>query len=600
MSLSSTYQERIKQFEADFKVKEATTNRISTFRIAVFLLLLVAIIQYISSNFEAVIWLFIFLGTIPVFAYLVKWHQRIFDEKALLEQLLIINQKEYEIQTNYESSFDGGEEFADPMHDYASDLDLFGEGGLFSFINRTSTARGKENLAALLKQPHEEIETVEAYQEAIKELTPKLDFRQNFMAQGYLTEDTLEDLDYLNTWVKTPAVFRSSMLWKTIRIVLPLITLSTLVYYMITFNHLPLLLMVFVNLCLLGVQSKYIGQEHTFIGKKQEILKMYISLLHLAQQENFKSSDLLKDFNQNAAQAEGAFNKLISIISYFDQRLNILVGLGLNLLILYDLQCLFALEKWKADYNNYLEQWILSVAKLDVFVSISNFACNNPEFNFPHLTFYDQNKIVAKDLGHPLIPATQRINNDCSLGADGKSVFVVTGSNMAGKSTFLRSVAINLLLARIGAPVCATTFEANPMNIITSMRVQDSISKNTSYFQAELQRMQYIVQTLDKGKPTFVILDEILKGTNSDDKLLGSQLLVKRFINLNCISMIATHDLDLGNMQEVYPTQVENLCFESKIENDLLSFDYKLNRGIAKNKNATFLMYQMEIVPKED
>lgn len=599
MSLDNLYSQRIEQFEAAFKSKEATTNRISTFRIATFVLLIIAIIQYVSSNFEGTLWLFIFLGTIPVFGYLVKWHQRVFDEKALLEQLLIINQKEYQIQTTHVSDFDGGAEFEDPMHDYAADLDLFGEGGLFSFINRTSTARGKENLALLLKQPHQTIEEVEQYQQAVQEVASRLDFRQNFMAKGHLIEDTIADLNYLNEWVKAPAVFRTSSFWKIIRIVLPLITLATLGYYIVFSNHLPLLLMVFVNLGFLGVQSKYIGKEHTFIGKKQEILKMYISLLHLAQKEKFKDSELLQDFNQNAAQAESAFNKLIAIISYFDQRLNILVGLGLNLLILYDLQCLFALEKWKANYNTYLEDWILSVAKLDVVVSISNFTFNNPEFTFPHLTISGQNRILAKDLGHPLIPSAQRVNNDCNLGEGGAAVFVVTGSNMAGKSTFLRSVAINLLLARIGAPVCATSFEANLMNIITSMRVQDSISKNTSYFQAELQRMQYIVQTLEKGESTFVILDEILKGTNSDDKLLGSQLLVKRFIGLNCIAMIATHDLDLGKMQEAYPDKVENLCFESKIENEVLSFDYKLNKGIAKNKNATFLMYQMEIVPKE-
>lgn len=568
-------------------------------RIVTFLLLVVAIIQYISSNFEQSIWLFVFLTTIPVFAYLVKWHQRVFDQKSLLEQLLLINKKEQRLQQENVSEFEGGAAYADPMHDYAADLDLFGEASLFSVVNRTSTARGEQHLANLFKQSLPDVAAIEQQQIAVKELAPKLDFRQNFMAKGYLTEDTLEDLTYLQTWASSPPVFRTSTFWKTVRILLPAITLATLVFYMFTFQYLPLLLMVIVNLGFLGVQAKYIGQEHTFIGKKQGILKMYISLLHLARQETFEQSSILQQIHKDAVAAEESFNKLVKIINYFDQRQNVLVGLGLNLLVLYDLQCLFALEKWKADYHQELEKWLLDVAQMDTLLSLGGFYYNNPDFTFPHLTISGNNKIVAKALGHPLIPAQQRINNDCSLGADGKSIFVVTGSNMAGKSTFLRAVAVNLLLAKIGAPVCAEQLEANLMDIITSMRVQDSVSKNTSYFQAELQRMQYIVQTLDKKKPTFVILDEILKGTNSDDKLLGSQLLVKRFLDLNCISMIATHDLDLGKMEETYPQKIENLCFESKIEDEVLSFDYKLNKGIAKNKNATFLMYQMEIVEKE-
>lgn len=597
--LIAVYEERIAEFRKKLTEKEAIASRISMFRIFVFLFLFFAIIQYVSSDFEQTMWLGAFLATIPVFGYLVKWHQREFDEKERIKQLLIINEKELKIQTENQSDFDGGEEFLNPLHDFSADLDLFGEGRLFTFLNRTSTAVGKNALANLMQNPLENIDKIKAYQEAVAALKDKIDFRQNFMAKGYLITDTLADLSYLKKWAEMPPVFSVSSLWKVLRILMPVITLSALAFYVVSNNHLPLLLMVIVNLGLLGVKAKYIGAEHTFIGKKQNILKMYISLLHLAQQEKMEDSTLLKELNQDAIQAETAFNKLVSIISYFDQRLNILVGLGLNLLVLYDLQCLFALEKWKADYHSFLESWFDDVATLDVFISISTFMYNNPSFNFPHLRISDQNYIKAKELGHPLIPSKQRVCSDVSLGEDGKAVFVVTGSNMAGKSTFLRSVAINLLLAKIGAPVCASGFEATMMHIITSMRVQDSISKNTSYFQAELQRMQYIIQTLEQGKPTFVILDEILKGTNSDDKLLGSQLLVKRFMKFNCIAMVATHDLELGYMEESFPKAVENLCFESKIEKEVLSFDYKLNKGIAKNKNATFLMYQMKIVEKE-
>ncbi len=599
MKLTSIYQQRIDNFTQKLKEKESIANKISRFRILLFILLMVALIQYVSSDFEANIWLIIFLATLPVFAYLVKRHQRAFDEKERLTKLLLINQKELEIQTKNHSSFESGLDLREPLHDFEADLDLFGEGSLFAFLNRTSTAIGKTYLGNLLKNPLENIEDIKAYQTAAQKLKDKIDFRQNFMAKGYLTEDNLEDLAYLKDWAVAPPVFSSSTFWKTIRIILPLLTLSALGFYIFSGNYLPLTSLMLINFIFLGVKAKYIGKEHTFIGKKQEILQMYISLLHLAQQEKFENTPILEELQQDAIAAGTAFNKLVSIISYFDQRLNIMVGFGLNLLVLYDLQCLFALEKWKASYQPFLEKWFHDVALLDTFVSIGTFQYNNPSFSLPTLSISTQNYIKATALAHPLLAAKQRVTSDVSLGENGESVFVVTGSNMAGKSTFLRAVAINLLLARIGASVCAKNFEASMMDIITSMRVQDSISKNTSYFQAELQRMQYIVQTLAKGKATFVILDEILKGTNSDDKLLGSQLLVKRFLQFNCMAMVATHDLDLGKMQEIYPDKVENLCFESKIENDVLSFDYLLQKGIAKNKNATFLMYQMEIVEKE-
>jgi len=595
-ALEKLYGERKKRFEQIYTDKQQLSQRISTLRVLLFLLMFAAIILFFSSNFEEVSWLYAFLVGIPIFAIVVKWHQAVFEEEKLLEQLVVINQKEETTLDTQEAQFDGGEEFADAAHDYALDLDLFGANSLFAFINRTSTAIGKQALAQWFKSPMNDVEQIKEHQQAVAALQNTIDFRQEFMAKGRLAEDSLADFDYLQEWVDAPMAFVNSTFWKIVRFVLPAITITALLYYIFTYNYLPLLGMGLLNFALLGVKSKYVGKEHIFIGKRQEVLKMYISLLHLQSQQDFEQVTLLQNINKNAAQAQTAFQKLLSIIRYFDQRLNIFVGLGLNLLILYDVQCLFALEKWKLNYKDYLQSWLKDVAQLEILISLSSFSYNNPEFSFPHLKKSEGNYIQAKNIGHPLIPTSERICSDVSLGEGQESIYIVTGSNMAGKSTFLRSVAINLLLAKMGAVVCAEHFEANLMHIITSMRVQDSISKNTSYFQAELQRMKHIVNTLEEGQPTFVILDEILKGTNSDDKLKGSQLLVHRFLSFNCIALIATHDLELGKMEDEHPQQIKNLCFESTIENDELSFDYQLNHGIAQNKNATFLLRKMGIV----
>jgi hypothetical protein len=597
MNLEKIYQERLDDFLKQQKEKASKMFQIGNVRVALFVLMIYLLFQFFSSEFEVMYWWWGFLAVVPVFVLFVRMHQRHFDEKRRIDELVVINEKELKILKTNQPEFDGGEEFDDPHHDYCSDLDLFGSSGIFAFVNRTSTAKGKERLANLFKAPLNEVDAIYTQQDAVKVLNPKIAFRQAFMANGRITEDTLDDIAYLQAWTAAPVAFIDSTPWKITRVVLPLLSVAALVYFIISFNHLPLLLMGIINFALLGIKSKYVGKEHTEIGKRQEILRMYVSLLNLANQEDFGDSTILNEIKKTAKEAQSGFGRLSKIVDYFDQRLNIFVGLGLNLLILYDVQCLFALEGWKKKHKQFLNNWLDSVAELDCLISLATFNYNNAELNFPQLEKSDKLYIHAENLGHPLIPISERVCNDTKLGSQ-HNVFVVTGSNMAGKSTFLRCVAINLLLAKCGAPVCATSFKCSVMDIMTSMRVQDSISQQTSYFQAELLRLQYIIKSLKEGKPTFIILDEILKGTNSEDKLLGSQLLVQHFLDFNCLAMVATHDLELGNMQDELPGKVENLCFESIIENDELSFDYKLNRGIAKNKNATFLMRKMEIVPK--
>ncbi|CAA6798719.1 MAG: MutS-related protein, family 1 [uncultured Aureispira sp.] len=598
MNLEKIYQERLDAFLKQQKEKTSKMFQIGNVRVILFVLMIYFLFQFFSTEFEVMFWWWCFLAVIPVFVVFLRLYQGFFDEKQRIDELIVINEKELKILKSNQPAFDGGQEFDDPNHDYCSDLDLFGSAGIFAFVNRTSTAKGKERLANLFKAPLDDVAAIYTQQEAVKVLNPKIDFRQAFMANGRITEDTLEDIAYLQAWTAAPAAFLDSTPWKITRVVLPLLSILALVYFIITFNHLPLMLMGMLNFALLGIKSKYVGKEHTEIGKRQGILKMYVSLLNLANQEDFGDSSILNEIKKTAKEAQSGFGRLSKIVDYFDQRLNIFVGLGLNLLILYDVQCLFALEAWKKKHKQFLTNWLDTVAELDGLISLATFSYNNAELNFPQLEKSDELFIHAEALGHPLIPVSERVCNDTKLGSQHK-IFVVTGSNMAGKSTFLRCVALNLLLAKCGAPVCATSFKSSLMDIMTSMRVQDSISQQTSYFQAELLRLQYIIRTLKENKPTFIILDEILKGTNSEDKLLGSELLVRHFLDFNCLAMVATHDLELGNMQDELPGKVENLCFESIIEKDELSFDYKLNRGIAKNKNATFLMRKMEIVPKE-
>lgn len=598
MNLKNIYKTRLETYQQQQAEKAKRIWNIGTARLVLFIGMVYCLVRWFGSTFEDQFYIYIVLGVLPVFVILLRIHQTAIDAKILLDQLVLINEKELAAQENYQAQFDGGIELQEPIHDYNADLDLFGESGLFAHLNRTATVSGKRALGNLLQHPLNDKTAIEEQQKTVQALAPLLDFRQEFLAQGFGKDDTLNDSNYLKNWAETAPAFINNSFWKIVRMVMPVLGVGSLGYWVVASDYRAFLIVVVINAVLLGVRSKYVGQEHSLIGKRQEILRLYVALLNLTQAQDFENTTQLKAIRQAALDAKAAFKRLSAIVGYFDQRLNIFVGLGLNLVILYDIQCLFALEYWKKDNKASLGSWLESVAQLDALLSLATFSYNHPAFTFPQVKKSEQLYITAKNMGHPLIDPAVRIDNDVALGRP-HQVYVVTGSNMAGKSTFLRCVAINLLLAKCGAPVCAQDFECSLMDIKTSMRVQDSINAQTSYFQAELLRLQYIIGELKKGHPTFIILDEILKGTNSEDKLLGSQLLVRYFLQFKALAMVATHDLELGDLQEELPQQVANLCFESTIQNDELDFDYQLNSGIAKNKNATFLMKKMGIVPKE-
>jgi DNA mismatch repair ATPase MutS len=251
------------------------------------------------------------------------------------------------------------------------------------------------------------------------------------------------------------------------------------------------------------------------------------------------------------------------------------------------------LEQWQQAYNDKLPRWFDALAEIEALASLSAFSYDNPGYVFPDIST-DHFVIQAGDACHPLIPSIQRINNQISVTHRGH-FNIITGANMAGKSTYLRTIGVNLILALAGAPVCAASFSCYPARIFTSLRTTDSLSTNKSYFYAELLRLKELIDRLNSGEELFILLDEILKGTNSTDKQAGSKALLTQLIGLGAAGFIATHDLELGNLINTFPEDVTNYCFEAEIIGEELHFDYKLKPGIAKNLNATFLMKKMGI-----
>jgi DNA mismatch repair ATPase MutS len=339
-------------------------------------------------------------------------------------------------------------------------------------------------------------------------------------------------------------------------------------------------------------------QVHNSITSKSKILNKFAHCLVLIEKSNF-NAQYLNNIQKQLVTSEGqhpskAIHQLSAILKYMDSNLNILVSIFLNGLFMFNLHLLLKVEKWKKQNKEYSTAWFESVATIDALSSLANFAYNHPENAYP-VKVENDFEFTAENLGHPLISDAQRVTNNIQI--KGWNQFaIITGANMSGKSTFLRTIGVNYILAMAGAPVCASALSFYPILIHSSIRTSDSLVKHESYFYAELKRLKQIIDELESGKKKLILLDEILKGTNSKDKQAGSIALIEQLLQYQSVGLFATHDLMLGELAARFPGQVNNLCFEIQIENDKMKIDYKLHDGVCKNLNATYLMRNMGIL----
>jgi DNA mismatch repair ATPase MutS len=311
---------------------------------------------------------------------------------------------------------------------------------------------------------------------------------------------------------------------------------------------------------------------------------------------NFTSpllNELQQKFYTHQQKASVTILQLKKILNRLDYRFNPLVFIPLNAFLLWDLQQVLALEKWKQANRQSTNHWFHSLATAEALCSLGNLAANHPQWCFPQLSKEDA-VLIAKDLGHPLLERHKRVTNDFSTTGK-EQINLITGSNMGGKSTFLRSVGVNLVLAGMGAPVCASHFIFSPMKLMSSMRVSDNLEESTSTFYAELKKLKQMIEAVNNNENVYLLLDEILRGTNSNDRHAGSKALIQQLIRHKAAGMIATHDLELATLAETYPNNIHNYHFDVQVENDELYFDYKLKRGICRSMNASLLMKKIGI-----
>jgi len=520
------------------------------------------------------------------------------EKREFLNNLSIINKREADAASGDLSGFEAGSSYIDTCHDFSNDVDLFGDSSLFQYLNRTVTGYGSDILAGWLSDPFTVSSALTSRQEAIRELANKEKWRHEFMAYGMKRPLEKNHITGLLEWMEEGTIIQSSSVQKILIYILPSLAIISLLLLVTGVLHYSVFtLIVLINLFYVTVGLKNTNKIHQTLTRKYLYLSSMDKLLKTFDNESF-TSECLTDIKLNISgrdiSAAVSVNKLSRLIQSFDSRMNMLIGILLNGLFLWDYHCIYRLEKWKSENMKLFPVWLDMLGRVDAYISLGNYAHNNPGFAFPVIS--DSNIVFsATMLGHQLIDDTKRVCNDFTMEKKG-TICIISGANMAGKSTFLRTIVVNFILGMVGAPVCAEEMSFIPSVLFSSMRTTDSLSNNESYFYAELKRLKALKSKIEKGEQVFFILDEILKGTNSTDKSIGSKLFLEKLVELGGTGLIATHDTSLGMLEKIHPGMIVNKCFEIEIDGQLIKFDYKLQEGITNKMNAAFLMKQMGIV----
>ena len=595
MAPNTWYTQRIDETLRQLSQTKTQINRISLLRVLLFVAGFAGLILFYRSGTWAVV-LTVCCTFLPFFI-LVKVHNRLYFRKEQLETQLKLNQDELKGLEGDYSVFDEGREFIDAGHPYSYDLDLFGRKSLFQALGRTCTHIGKQTLATWMQHHLTEKTAIETRQESIRDMSRRMEFREAFRVTGSINRGADSDEEEISRWSRTPSVLQhlwwvKLCLWAVPSINILLLALGLL--NILSLSWFGMMFTVFVILSFGLIQRVTLIQES--YGKKLKTLNRYARLITLAKGETWQAPalrELTDKLDIDGHSPAEALTQLSKELDRLDLRNNQLLYVILEGSMFFQLRQIVRIERWKARYGKYLMGWLEAVGELDALCSLGTFAYNHPAYTYPTIT-NQPFCFLARNMGHPLMPEAQCVKNDATIPSR-PYFLIITGANMAGKSTYLRTIGVNYLLACMGCPVCCESLTLYPAQLITSLRTTDSLSDNESYFFAELKRLKRIIDLLNKGQELFIILDEILKGTNSADKQKGSLDLIRQFMRLKADGIIATHDLLLGTLADQFPEYIRNYCFEADIKDNELTFSYRLREGVAQNMNACFLMRKMGI-----
>ncbi|TMM58364.1 DNA mismatch repair protein MutS [Maribacter algarum] len=586
--LASFYKNQIKKHTETLSKVRQQLAASSTIRLLVFIVIFIAI--YLLFGKTKLV-LGVALVGIIAFLFLVSRHTDLQYKRDKIQALKVINETEVKVLNRDFHHLPAGNVFKDSNHYFSQDIDLFGRGSFYQYSNRTALRQGSETLAGLFVE--NSIEDISQKQEAIQELASMPEWRQEFSAVASLTK-TQTTTTAIQGWLENYTPFVPSVM-KYLPLVFSILSIVSFALYFL--DYIPesvLVLLLVIGFGISGVFTKKITKLGTESSRAQSTFEQYNKLLLIIEHTDFKSA-FLKDKKQQIIR-EGKKTSTIlkefsKLLGNLDQNNNIFYLIFGNGYFLRGLATSYKIEQWIAKHGHSSKEWFEVIAFFDAYISLGTFAFNHPNYAFPILSD-DSIVLKSKDAGHPLLDPEKSVMNDFQI--DNEQFFIITGANMAGKSTFLRTVSLQLVMANVGLPVCACETKYNPIKLITSMRTTDSLTDDESYFFSELKRLKFIVDEIQTDR-FFIVLDEILKGTNSTDKAKGSRKFVEKLVGSKSTGIIATHDLSLCEVAKELP-QIKNHYFDAEIIDNELHFDYKFKEGICQNMNASFLLKKMQIV----
>ncbi len=588
----SYYKERIKEINILIAELQRKDNIFNTFRLISFILFLVVL--SISLGNGKVTGFVISGILLLVFVRIVFMHS---NNQAMLDKVLTrkkILENEIDCLKMKSNTYYSGNSFHTPDHDFSFDMDLFGKNSIFQYINRSATGVGNKALAGWLSDEYPPDEILKR-QQAVKELARNKEWCEDLRVELYKSH--IEDFkkEHLPEISKTISPKKNLKLWINISYGLMLLTILTIALFSV--SSILLLIPLFLNSLLNFRFGKFTKTIRAQLEGRENTLRDYNKVLTAYEEKEFQSDylqNLRKELSQDNMNATLAIARLQNLSQKLDYSLGMLTGLVLNIFLLWDIVLCRKVSIWFENFAEKTSKWFMVVGQLEALISLANLQNNHPDWSYPEFQ-KDGFNLEGKNLGHPLIPESERVCNDFSLEKE-SWINIITGSNMAGKSTFLRTVGVNIILAKAGAVVCAEKLVLSHFRIMTYLTITDSITENTSTFYREILRLRKILETARKDNNILLLLDEMLRGTNSADKSRGSIAIVRELIHLKVPSIVATHNLELAEMQKDFPNHITNYFFDISIENDsTMKFDYKLKPGICKTFNASLLLKKIGI-----
>jgi hypothetical protein len=511
-------------------------------------------------------------------------------------RLVQLNEEELRIMEGFYADRYSAAEHLPPLHPYAHDLDILGPNSIFQWLNRCHSGQGRELLAQNLLQPLP-VEEILERQEAVKELAPLYEWRQQLAALSLEHPITTSMQHKAERWINRKEEHFTSPAWKWFIPLYSLVAIAATVACILGF--IPVQIFSFLFILFFIYSGSLSRRAMTAYNELDGMLREAGTLqqvMRYLEEKDFNSPLLQKlqaSVRADDGKAHVQIGRLSEILNRFDLRLNILVFIFLNSLVLWDARQMISLNRWRERNRQKLSQWFRFIAETETLCSLAALRFNHPGWCMPKFV-PEHYSFAAKALGHPLIPEAQRVVNDFSLHGQGK-VALITGSNMAGKSTFLRSLGVNMALAQAGGPACAESMTLSPAGLMSSMRIADNLAENTSTFYAELKKLKTIIEAVNEHRQVLVLLDEVLRGTNSLDRHIGLEALIRQFIRQHAVAVIATHDVEVASLEKEYPEDLENYHFDVQVEGEELYFDYRLKTGVCTSLNASILMKKIGI-----